>query len=173
MKLLINFSEAFHGTERTLSVNKERVQVQIPKGVRPGSKLRLKQKGNSQPGTGKRGDLFLVIEIKPHAIWRLDGDQLKADLPVSFEELALGSTIEVTTPDGEAQLNIPPRTLPGCNLRLKGKGWHIKEGRGDLIFTLIMQMPPEWSSEELNLLKQLEQIKCHDPRSSWLQDSRI
>jgi curved DNA-binding protein len=70
----LSLSEAFRGCERTLSVNEERVQVRIPAGVRSGSRLRLKGKGNLQPGTGRRGDLYLNLQLQPHPVWRLDGD---------------------------------------------------------------------------------------------------
>ena len=76
--LSLSYGEAFRGCERTLAVNEERVQVRIPAGVKPGGWLRLKGKGNLQPGTGRRGDLYLQIALQPHPIWRLDGEQLRA-----------------------------------------------------------------------------------------------
>ncbi len=173
VKVKLSFSEAFHGSERTLSVNNERVKVQIPKGVKTGSRLRLKSKGNLQPGTGRRGDLYLNLDVQPHLIWTLDDDQLTADLPVSFEELALGATVTAMTPDGEAQICIPPGTPPGRSLRLKGKGWPLKNGRGDLILTLIIHFPDNWSLEELNLLKDLQRVRCNDPREAWIQSARL
>ena len=125
----VTFAEAFRGGERSLSVNNERVQVRIPAGVKNGSRLRLKGKGNLQPGTGRRGDLYLNLKIQDHPIWRLESDQLRADLPVSLDELALGGMVSVMTPDGEAQVSIPAGTAPGRSLRLKGKGWPSKTGR--------------------------------------------
>ena len=172
-KVQISFSEAFNGTERTLSVNDERVQVRIPKGIKSGSRLRLRGKGNLQPGTGRRGDLYLILEVQPHSIWRLEGDQLLADLPVSLDELALGAVITVMTPDGEVQVNIPSGTSPGRSLRLKGKGWPLDGGRGDLIFSLNMTLPDNWSNEELSLLKQLQQVRCNDPRKSWIRSASL
>ena len=171
--LQISFAEAFHGTTRTLSVNEERVQIQIPKGMKPGVRLRLKGKGNLQPGTGRRGDLYLNLSMKPHSIWRLEDDKLIANLPVSIDELALGAVITVMTPDGKAQLNIPSGTSPGKSLRLKGKGWPLEEGRGDLIFSLNMILPDHWSDEELLLFKQLQKIRFNDPRKSWLKSASL
>ena len=169
----ITFSEAFHGAERTLSVNDERVQVKIPAGVKTGSRLRLKGKGNFQPGTGRRGDLYLVLRVSSHPIWRLKGDQLLADLPLSVDEMILGSSIKAVTPDGEAVVNIPSRTIPGTNLRLKEKGWPSINGRGDLIFTITIALPDEWSSEELQHFEELKRIRCKNPRESWLKSARI
>ena len=167
----VSFAEAFRGTERTLSVNDERVQVRIPAGVRNGSRLRLKDKGNLQPGTGRRGDLYLNLSVQSHPVWRLDGDQLKADLPVSIDEFALGAVVSVMTPDGEARVTIPEGTTPGRSLRLKGKGWPGRTGRGDLLLTLKLALPKTWSSEERQLLSQLRQRRSEDPRLTWLDSA--
>lgn len=169
----ITFAEAFRGTERTLSVNNERVQVRIPSGVKNGSRLRLKDKGNLQPGTGRRGDLFLNLNVKDHPVWRLEDDQLKADLPVSLDELALGATVTVMTPDGEAQVAIPAGTAPGRSLRLKSKGWPAKGGRGDLLLTLALVMPTSWSPEEQQLLEQLRRQRSESPRHGWLRSAAL
>ena len=171
--LNISFAEAFRGTERTLSVNNERVQVRIPSGVKNGSRLRLKDKGNLQPGTGRRGDLFLNLSVKDHPVWRLVDDQLKADLPVSLDELALGATVTVMTPDGEAQVAIPAGTAPGRSLRLKSKGWPAKGGRGDLLLTLALVMPTSWSPEEQQLLEQLRRQRSESPRHGWLRSAAL
>jgi curved DNA-binding protein len=169
----VGFSEAFRGGERTLSVNDERVQVRIPPGVKSGSKLRLKGKGNAQPGTGRRGDLYLIIDVQSHPIWRLEGDQLRADLPVAFDELALGGTVKVMTPDGEAEVSIPSGTAPGRSLRLKGKGWPGKSGRGDLLLTLDLQWPKQWSKEQRQLLEQLQSSRDDDLRQQWLKNASL
>ena len=169
----VSFAEAFRGGERTLSVNDERVQVRIPAGVKTGSRLRLKGKGNLQPGTGRRGDLYLNLDVQSHPVWRLDGDQLRADLPVSFDELALGGTVTVMTPDGEAEVAIPAGTAPGRSLRLKGKGWPLKSGRGDLLLNLNLQWPSNWSDEQRALLEQFREASSEDPRQDWLQSARL
>ena len=169
----VNFAEAFRGAERTLSVNDERVQVRIPAGVKTGSRLRLKGKGNLQPGTGRRGDLYLNLEVQPHPVWRFEGDQLRADLPVAFDELALGGTVTVMTPDGEAEVSIPAGTSPGRSLRLKGKGWPLKTGRGDLLLTLTLQWPSQWSETQRSLLERLREERGDDPRRDWRQTARL
>lgn len=169
----VSFAEAFRGGERTLSVNDERVQVRIPAGVKNGSRLRLKGKGNLQPGTGRRGDLYLNLEVQSHPVWRFDGDQLRADLPVALDELALGGTVTVMTPDGEAEVSIPAGTSPGRSLRLKGKGWPLKTGRGDLLLTLTLQWPSQWSETQRSLLERLREERGDDPRRDWLQTARL
>ena len=108
-----------------------------------------------------------------HPVWRLDGDQLRADLPVSLDELALGGTVPVMTPDGEAKMTIPPGTPPGRSLRLRNKGWPGRSGRGDLLFSLVLELPGQWSDEERRLLEQLRVLRSEDPRRSWLKSASL
>lgn len=169
----LSLSDAFRGCERTLAVNEERVQVRIPPGVRSGSRLRLKGKGNLQPGTGRRGDLYLNLQLQAHPVWRLDGDQLRAELPLSLDELALGGEVVVATPDGEATVQVPPGMSIGRSLRLKGKGWPIKGGRGDLLLTPVLRLPESLSERERELLDQLRQARSADPRAGWISAARL
>jgi curved DNA-binding protein len=171
--ITLSFSDAFRGCERTLAVNEERVQVRIPPGVKAGSRLRLKGKGNLQPGTGRRGDLYLNLKLQPHPVWRLDGDQLRAELPLSLDELALGGEVMVATPDGEATVQVPPGMTLGRSLRLKGKGWPLKGGRGDLLLTPSLRMPDSLSERERQLLQELRQARSVDPRHGWVASARL
>ncbi|MFN7901061.1 MAG: DnaJ C-terminal domain-containing protein, partial [Synechococcaceae cyanobacterium] len=171
--LNLSFSDAFRGCERTLAVNDERVQVRIPAGVKDGSRLRLKGKGNLQPGTGRRGDLYLNLRLQPHSIWRLDGDQLRAELPLSLDELALGGEVRVATPDGEATVQVPPGMALGRSLRLKGKGWPLAGGRGDLLLTPILKLPQPLSDQERRLLEQLREARSADPRQGWAAAAQL
>jgi curved DNA-binding protein len=169
----LSLGEAFRGCERTLAVNEERVAVRIPAGVKPGSRLRLKGKGNLQPGTGRRGDLYLTIELQEHPVWKLDGDQLRGELPLSLDELALGGQVRVATPDGEASVQVPPGLTPGRSLRLKGKGWPIKGGRGDLLLTPVLKLPDPLSERERSLLEELRSARSADPRAGWVQLAQL
>jgi curved DNA-binding protein len=171
--LTLSYSDAFRGCERALAVNEERVEVRIPAGVKPGGRLRLKGKGNLQPGTGRRGDLYLQIELQPHPIWRLDGDQLRAELPLSLDELALGGEVVVATPEGEAKVQVPPGMSLGRSLRLKGKGWPLRNGRGDLLLTPILKLPDVLSEHERQLLHQLRQARSADPRQGWVASAKL
>ena len=169
----LSLADAFRGCERTLAVNEERVQVRIPAGVRDGSRLRLKGKGNVQPGTGRRGDLYLTLKLQPHPIWRLDGDQLRAELPLSLDELALGGEVTVATPDGEATVQVPAGMSLGRSLRLRGKGWPLRSGRGDLLLTPALRLPPTLSEREKQLLDELRQARSVDPRQGWAAAARL
>jgi curved DNA-binding protein len=169
----LSLAEAFRGCERILAVNEERVQVRIPPGVKQGSRLRLKGKGNLQPGTGRRGDLYLTLQLQSHPVWKLDGDQLRAELPLSLDELALGGEVRVATPDGEATVQVPPGMTLGRSLRLKGKGWPLSGGRGDLLLTPVLKLPDQLSEREQQLLQQLRQARSADPRAGWIQAARL
>ncbi len=169
ISLKITFAEAYRGTERTLSINDEKVQVRIPKGLKSGARLRIKGKGNLQPGVGRRGDLYINLEVKDHPIWRLNGNTLFADLPLALDEIILGATVKTMTPDGLASITIPPRTTPGQHLRLKGKGWPIDNEQGDLMLIVKMQLPEQWDPTELELLEQLKSCRNIDPRKDWFK----
>ena len=169
INIKITFQEAFKGTLRTLAINNERVKVKIPRGIKSGSRLRIKGKGNLQPSKGKRGDLYLTIEVEPHKLWELDGEQLRGNLPVTFDEIALGAQVKIKIPDGEAQVNIPPGTNPEQCLRLKGKGWPGNENRGDLLLTLKLSFPAQWSEEEQVLIRELRNLCNFDPRKDWIE----
>jgi curved DNA-binding protein len=148
--------------------------VRIPAGIKPGGRLRLKGKGNLQPGTGRRGDLYLQIELQPHPVWRLDGEQLRAELPLSLDELALGGQLEVATPDGTATVQVPPGMSLGRSLRLKGKGWPTAAGgRGDLLLTPVLRLPDTLSAREKELLEELRRSRSSDPRQGWLASARL
>jgi curved DNA-binding protein len=126
-----------------------------------------------QPGTGRRGDLYLNLQMQEHPVWKLDGDQLRAELPLSLDELALGGEVRVATPDGEASVQVPPGMTLGRSLRLKGKGWPLKEGRGDLLLTPVLKLPEPLSAEERLLLEQLRVARSADPREGWIQAARL
>ena len=169
----ISLAEAFRGCERTLQVNQERVQVRIPGGVKPGSRLRLKGKGNLQPSSGRRGDLYLTINLDSHPLWKLDGDMLRAELPLSPAEAVLGGDVKVPTPDGEAVVSVPAGISSGRSLRLRGKGWPLKAGRGDLLLTVQLQLPNQPSETERQLYQQLRDLPSDNPRDSLFQNSRL
>ena len=173
VSISLTLAEAFRGCERTLAVNDERVQVRIPPGVKHGSRLRLKGKGNLQPGTGRRGDLYLNLQLQSHPVWKLEGDQLRAELPLSLDELALGGEVRVATPDGEATVQVPPGMTLGRSLRLKAKGWPLPGGRGDLLLTPVLKLPDQLSAQEQQLLEQLRAARSVDPRAGWIQAARL
>ncbi len=169
--LQITFSEALHGTTKKLIVHDESIEVQIPKGIQTGSKIRLKNKGNIQVGKGKRGDLLIQVSVKSHPIWKVKGLDIYADLPISLDELALGAKISVVTPKENTFLFIPAGSLPEQKMKLEGQGFQNLDSQGDLFFTLKLKLPKKWSDEELALLKKLRAARIDEPRLSWFDQA--
>ncbi len=165
--LQISFFEALNGTKKNLLVNDERIEVEIPKGIQTGSKICIKNKGNIQSGKGKRGDLLIEVSVRSHPIWKVQGLDIYADLPVSLDELVLGANILVASPQGDTYLSIPSGSLPGKKFRLIGQGIHYLDTQGDLFFNLKLKFPENWSEEELKLFEKLRSVRIDEPRSSW------
>ena len=168
----ISFFEALNGAKKNLLVNDERIEVKIPKGIETGATIRIKNKGNIQSGKGKRGDLLIEISIKSHPIWKVKGLDVYADLPISLDELALGTNISVTSPRGDTYLSIPSGSLPEQKIRLEGQGLHNLDTQGDLFFILKLKLPENWSDDELRLLEKLRSVRIDEPRSSWFDQAR-
>jgi curved DNA-binding protein len=155
----ISLEEAFHGASRAFTQNGRQFTAKIPAGTRDGSKIRLRGKGNSQ--MGQRGDLFLVVTIKPHDTFTPEGSNLKVKLDVDDVTAVLGGQITVPTLTGSVTLTIPAGTQGGQTIRLKGKGMprRQKEEWGDLLATVKIRVPKELTVEEKQLYEQLAQLR--------------
>jgi molecular chaperone DnaJ len=145
----------------------EPLEVRIKAGTRDGQRIRLQGKGNAGAHGGAAGDLYVIIRMEEHPIFRRDGDDIYLSVPVSVTEAALGAKIEVPTIDGRALLKIPPGTQSGQKLRLREKGVPsaTKEGaRGDEIveINVTVSMPRDERTKEL--LRELAKLNPEDPR---------
>jgi DnaJ-class molecular chaperone len=140
-QLDIDLEEAINGAKMRLPFSDGRVlDVTIPKGVAHGQVLRLK--GQGAPGRAGPGDALIEIGIRPHPVYRQEGDQLVMDLPVSVPDAVLGGKVEAQTPDGPVSLNVPKGSNSGRTLRLKGRGLSDGQGgRGDLLARLVVTLP--------------------------------
>ena len=125
--LKLSLSEAFHGAQKRFTIGKESVTVQIPAGVKSGSKIRLKGKGATNPQSGQRGDVYLIVELLPHGFFQFDGDNLVCEVPIAPDEAVLGAKVSVPTPDSKVTVSIPAGVKSGQSLRLRGKGWPTKK----------------------------------------------
>ncbi len=105
--ITLTWSEAFHGVQKRLNLGNETIDVRIPPGAKPGSRIRVRGKGQANPYNQQRGDLYLNVELKPHSFFQFDGDNLLCEVPVTPDEAVLGATIEVPTPDGTVSVNVP------------------------------------------------------------------
>ncbi len=126
--ITLSFSEAFNGVQQQFKLGDEAIKVRIPPGAKPGSRLRVKGKGQPSPFSGQRGDLYLNIELKPHAFFSFEDDNIVCEVPITPPEAALGAEIDVPTPDGNVTMKIPSGIDSGQSLRLRGKGWRKPKG---------------------------------------------
>jgi curved DNA-binding protein len=140
------------------------IEVKIPPGVSHGSTIRLKGQGG--PGRLGRpaGDLLLKIKLNPDSRFMVDGYDLRSEIAITPWEAALGTTVEVNTPDGLVRLKIPPGSQSGRQFRLKGKGLYKKEGRGDLLAGIKIVIPEPLSEAERELFEELSRKSLFDPR---------
>ncbi len=144
-----------------------RFKVKIPAGVKDGTRIRLRGKGEAGFGGGPAGDLFVVTRVEPSKLYRRRGESdLEIDVPVTFAEAALGATVEVPTPDGQVSLKIPSGTEDGKLLRIRGRGApKLKaSGRGDLIARVHLAVPKKLSKAEKDAIEKLQQVSREDPR---------
>ncbi|MBI3810871.1 MAG: J domain-containing protein [Nitrospirae bacterium] len=151
--------ETCHGTGQ---ISKQReVEVKIPKGVKEGSKIRLAGMGDKGIRGGSAGDLYLVVRLLPHRLFRLNGYDLEADLPVWVDEAALGTQIAVPTLGQKVLLKIPPGSQSERRLRLSGKGLHKPhgEGTGDLYYRIRVMVPEQASAKERELFTELGRLR--------------
>jgi molecular chaperone DnaJ len=139
-------------------VDTERIRVNIPQGVKEGSRVRVAGKGEPGLGGGAPGDLYLIIHIKPHPFLKRDGDDLYMEVPVTVGEAMAGGTITIPTFDGQVNLKIPPQSQSGKTLKLKGKGAvdTKTKKKGDLLVKLIVKVPKTKNSEILDAAKKME-----------------
>jgi molecular chaperone DnaJ len=146
----------------------KRYTVKIPAGVKDGTRIRLKGKGEAGFNGGEAGDLFVVTRVQPSPLYERRGDDLIVEVPVTFAEAALGATVEVPTPDGPVSLKVKPGTQDGTLLRVKGKGApKLKSsGRGDVLARVRVTVPKKVNKRERELLQQLQNVPHDDPRAA-------
>lgn len=153
-KVQIDLQTAYRGGQHSLSLRTPKTEanglvtmqdrkldVNIPKGIRPGQHLRLSGQGGAAHGDEPAGDLYLEIEFAPHPHFRVDGRDVYLDLPVAPWEAVLGASVTVPMPDGSVQLSLPPGSSGGRKMRLKGKGLPSVPP-GDLYVLLSIALPP-------------------------------
>ena len=177
-KVLIDLEDAYTGTTRTItlrvpevdaqgrvSVREHSLSVTIPRGIRAGQHIRLAGQGAPGIGQGKPGDLYLEVEFRLHARYRVEGRDVYLDLPVAPWEAAVGATVKAPSPNGAIELKIPANSTGGRKLRLKGRGIP-GSAPGDLYVVLQIALPSAETDAAKAFYRNMgEQFKSFDPRA--------
>ncbi len=160
-ELEIPFMDAIHGAEKRISFTGhqgvEEVNVKIPKGISTGKKLRLQGKGNRDPYTGKRGDLYVTIKVGEHPVFKRSGNDLYVTKEIRLTDALLGTSVEVPSIDGPKRVTIPPGVKSHSKVRLKGLGVpDLGKGiAGDQYVEVIIDIPKKLTDKQRSLLEEL------------------
>jgi curved DNA-binding protein len=168
-EIQLGVEEAYRGGKRSITLGGPNGQrsydVNIPRGVVDGQRIRLAGEGGAGSGDAPPGDLYLRVRIKPDGRFRLEGRDVHVALPVTPWEAALGATVPVTTPGGTAKVAVPAGSSSGRRLRLRGEGMPNPRGPdGDLYAEVRIMVPPEPSARERELFEELAAVSAFDPR---------
>lgn len=153
-----------------------KLSVSIPAGVKDDQKLRLRGEGDVGPYGGPRGDLFVVVQIREHPLFRRNGDDILLDLPLTFTDAALGTNIEIPTLSGAVSLKVPPGTPSGKTFRVKDRGLPILDGehktgsRGDMYVKILIDTPTKVTKEQEELLVKLKGFYKDTPLISGYEE---
>jgi len=164
----LDFLSAVRGTTASLRVSNgtatETLNVKIPPGVNNGSRIRVQGKG--QAGPAGRGDLYIVVRLRPHPYFRREGNDIYVDVPISMTEAALGAAVEVPTIDGMTKVRVPPGASSNLKLRLRNRGVQAAKGnqRGDQYVVLKVVVPSKISPRGQELLREFDQVEPFNPR---------
>jgi molecular chaperone DnaJ len=141
------------------------LSVKIPPGVDKDDRIRLSGEGEGGMNGGPPGDLYVVVNLKPHAVFQREGADLHCEMPISFATAALGGEIDIPTLDGHAKIKIPQETQTGQVFRLRNKGIRPVRGsvQGDLYCHVAIETPVKLTSRQRELLRELETINQQDP----------
>ncbi|HZR72022.1 DnaJ C-terminal domain-containing protein [Bradyrhizobium sp.] len=165
--MTVSLEEAVKGAEKRvrLPTGKE-LNVKIPPGVVAGQQIRLKGQGETAPGHPP-GDLLITVSIAPHAFFKIDGSDLRLDLPITLYEAVLGGKVRVPTLGSAVELSIPKNTSSGRTFRLKGKGLPKTGGNGDLLVTTRIMLPDGNNAELEALMQKWREAHPYNPRSDF------
>ncbi|MCR4711438.1 MAG: molecular chaperone DnaJ [Clostridia bacterium] len=159
-----------HGTG---SIRKTlKIDIDIPAGVDTGSVIPIRGQGEPGLNGGPNGDLYIVINVKPHKLFERDGTDLYLEIPITFSQAALGDDIQVPTLSEKVQYKIPAGTQPGTVFRLRGKGVKDLKGNryGDLYVKVQLEVPTKLNSKQRKAIEEMEAAvdqNCYQKKSSF------
>ncbi len=162
----IDLADAARGATRRVRLpNGKEVDVRIPAGIETGKQIRLRGQGMPGEFGGPDGDAIVTVTVNKHPLFKVDGHDLRHELPVTLYEAVLGSTVRAPTLDGQVELRIPPNSSGGRTLRLKGKGLPKPgHGHGDLYVTLRIVLPENPDPDLEALMAKWREGKPYTPR---------
>lgn len=161
-----------HGTGKVKKTIE--IKVDIPAGVDNNSLIPIRGQGEPGENGGPNGDFYVVISVKPHELFQRDNDNLYIDIPIGFNQAALGDEITVPTLDGKVSYKVPAGTQPGTVFRLKGKGVkNVRNGRmGDLYVKVILEVPTKLNGAQKKIIKEMgEKVgpECYKKKSGFAE----
>jgi curved DNA-binding protein len=170
-ELELSVEEAYHGGRRRITLSgagdPATFEVTIPAGITDGQRIRVAGEGGQGSRGGAAGDLYLVVRIAPHPRYRVNGRDISVDLPLAPWEGALGATVPMLTPGGEAKVRVPPGSSTGRRLRLRGEGMPNPRGTpGDLYAEVKIMVPQKLTPREQELFEALRRDSTFDPRGA-------
>jgi DnaJ-class molecular chaperone len=168
LETAISLETALHGGKaRVLMPNGRTLEVNIPAGIEDGKQIRLRGQGQPSPMGGPAGDAMVTVRFEKHGLFRIEGRDLRLDLPIALYEAVLGAKVEAPTLSGKVELTLPPHSNSGRTLRLRGKGLPAAGGQpaGDLLVTLRIVLPDGANAELEELARRMRSDKPYDPRS--------
>ena len=164
-RLELDFLEAVQGAKKRITLpDGGTLDVSIPEGVTDGQAIRLKGKGGPGAGGAEPGDALIEISVRPHPVFKRDGNDIVVEVPITFDEAVLGGKIEVPTIAGRVFATVPPGANSGQTLRLKGRGVKGRGGAGDQLVTLTVIMPERIDDELKSFAEKWRASHAYDPR---------
>ncbi len=168
--LEVAFLDAARGGKARISLPGEGpIEVTIPVGLRDGQTLRLRGKGGEGYGGGPRGDAQVTVTVRPHPLFRRDGDDIAITLPITLDEAVLGAKVQVPTIDGDVALTIPKGSSSGRTLRLRGRGVRGRDGPGDQLVELRIVVPQAEDPRLAAFMEEWRTTRRDDPREAMLE----
>lgn len=164
----VDFLEAANGARKKITLpSGSTLDLQIPAGTRDGQTLRLRGKGEPGFNGGPAGDAMIDIAVRPHPVFKSDGDDVRYEVPITLSEAVLGGKIRVPTLSGAVNVTLPPNSNTGKTLRLKGKGLHRHGGgHGDAFVTLKIVLPADPDPELTEFVRSWKAGAGQDPRKA-------